>query len=68
MKYPQSLVGWLFDVLNSLDWKLSPLDILGTEERYPGLIDDLSTESWQRKIIHDQIKPPSHGSMEIEGL
>lgn len=56
MQYPQSDIGWLYDILDSLDWKPSALDILRTEALYPGLYDDLSTESWQRKLIHDQVK------------
>ncbi len=51
-----ALVGWLYDVANSLDWRVSVLDILETEKRYPGLMDDLSVESWQRKIIKDQME------------
>lgn len=49
-------MGWLFDVLNSIEWKVSPLDILETEARYPGLMDDLTIEAWQRKLVRDQIK------------
>ncbi len=55
MKYPNHLVGWLFDIMHSLDWQISIIDVLETERRYPGLIDDLSIEAWQRKIVHDQI-------------
>lgn len=50
------LIGWLYDVSNSLDWRVSVLDILETEKRYPGLMDDLSTEAWQRKLIKDQLE------------
>ena len=49
------LIGWLYDVLNSLEWRISPLDVLDTEKRYPGLMDDLSVESWQRRIVKEQV-------------
>lgn len=51
-----ALIGWLYDVMNSLDWRVSVLDVLETEKRYPGLMDDLSTEAWQRKLIKDQLE------------
>lgn len=50
------LIGWLYDVANSLDWRVSVLDILETERKFPGLMDDLSTEAWQRKIVKEQIE------------
>lgn len=62
MTYGQHDVGWLYDILDSLDWKPSALDVLRTEALYPGLYGDLSTESWQRKLIHDQIK----GSKDVQ--
>ncbi len=72
MRYPNRLIGWLFDVLHSLDWQVSILDILETERKYPGLMDDLSTESWQRKLVRDQMSasaPPSDDfSDSIDGL
>lgn len=55
MKYPNQLIGWLFDVMHSLDWQVSIIDVLETEKRYPGLMDDLATESWQRKLVHEQM-------------
>lgn len=51
-----ALIGWLYDVETSLDWRVSVLDVLETERRYPGLMDDLSVEAWQRKIIKDQME------------
>lgn len=68
MKYPQSLVGWLYDIEDSLEWKVSPLDVLLTEKHYPGLIGDLSVESWQRKLIRDQIKGSANPAPELEDL
>lgn len=55
MRTPNPLVGWLYDVANSLDWQVSLLDIIETERRYPGLMDDLSIEAWQRRIIKEQM-------------
>lgn len=49
------LIGWLYDKETMLDWRISPLEILRTEREFPGLIDDLSIEAWQRKIVKDQI-------------
>lgn len=60
------LVGWLFDVLNSLEWRVSVLDILETEKRYPNLMDDLSTESWQRKLVKDQLESIGKSNPVIE--
>lgn len=68
MKYPQALIGWLYDIEDSLEWKISPLDVLETEKRFPGLIGDLSVESWQRKIIRDQIKGSAKSAPELEDL
>lgn len=51
----QTLIGWLYDVASSLEWRVSILDILETERRYPGLMSDLGIEAWQRKIVKDQI-------------
>jgi hypothetical protein len=58
-KYPVELIGWLYDIVNSLEWRVSPLTVLETETRYPGLFDDLSIESWQRKLIADMVKGKS---------
>lgn len=57
--YPSDLVGWVVDVLESVEYKWSPAQILDTERQYPGLINDLSTEIWQRKIIAGQMKKNS---------
>ena len=57
MKYRvHVLIGWLYDTANALDWRVPILDILETERRYPGLMDDLGIESWQRKIIKEQLE------------
>jgi hypothetical protein len=66
MKYPQEAIGWLYDVLNSLEWRVSPLDVLETERRYPKLMDDLSTEAWQRRLVREQLKGMSQAN--IDGM
>lgn len=68
MRYPHQCVGWLYDVLNSLEWRISPLDVLETERDYPGLMGDLAIESWQRKIIREQLEGTGKKeSAEIDG-
>lgn len=57
MKCPDTtIIGWLLDVLEGLDWRLTPLEVLHTEQAYPGLIFDLSIEAWQRKLVRQQIE------------
>lgn len=60
------MIGWLYDVADSLDWRISILDILETERRWPGLMDDLSVEAWQRKIIKEQVEGTGKDSSNIE--
>ena len=67
MFYPHEVVGWLYDVLNGLDWRVSPLDILAVEARYPNLMSDLSVEAWQRKIVREQIEAIGKGD-DIDGM
>lgn len=55
MRYPALSVGWLVDILESVDYRWSPVQILETESFYPGLIDDISTEIWQRRLIKAQM-------------
>jgi len=66
MKYPDVYVGWLYDVANGLDWRVSILDIIETERRYPSLMDDLSVEAWQRKIIKDQLEGTGKEQVEVD--
>lgn len=56
MKYPHELVGWLYEVANGLGWQVSLWDILRVEKEYPGLMDDVSVEYWQRGIIAKQLE------------
>ena len=55
MRYGDADVGWLFDTLTGLDWRVSPLDVIETERRYPGLMTDLGIEGWQRRLVKDQL-------------
>lgn len=59
-------IGWLYDVAHSLDWQVSILDILETERRYPGLMYDLGTEAWQRKLVKEQMT--GKNDSEVDGI
>lgn len=56
MSYPDHLVAWLVDVCNATEWRLKPLEVIATEEQYPGLLDDMMTDLWQRGIIKQQLQ------------
>jgi hypothetical protein len=56
MKYPHELVGWLYEVASGLGWQVPILDILNTEKEYPGLMDDIAVEYWQRNLIKGQME------------
>lgn len=43
-------------MLDALEWKMKPLEIIETERCYPGLIDDIATELWQRRLIKEQLE------------
>lgn len=53
--YPHEMVGWLYEVAHGLGWQVSIWDILRTEKEYPGLMDDLAVEYWQRELIKEQL-------------
>lgn len=55
MPYPDWQVGWLLNIMQSFDYSYSPLEILETENKYPGLWDSLSIERWQTDLIDEQI-------------
>lgn len=55
MQYPDHVVGWLYDLLEGIDWKWSIAQILETEREFPGLVDDLALEGWQRRLIKQQM-------------
>lgn len=50
------IIGWLYDIMSSLEWRVSVLDVLQTENQYPHLMHDLSTEAWQRRIVKEQME------------
>ena len=39
-----------------MDFRWSPLEIIETEIAYPGLIQDVGIEIWQRKLVTQQIE------------
>jgi hypothetical protein len=49
-------VGWLADILEGTEWHLSIREVLATELEYPGLLDDLNIELWQRRLVKEQMK------------
>jgi len=49
-------VGWLYEVANGLSWQVSLWDILRVEREYPGLMDDVAKENWQRGLIREQME------------
>ncbi len=57
VQYPEHLIGWLVDVLEAVEYRWTPVQILDTERQYPGLINDISLEIWQRDIVKKQVKP-----------
>ncbi len=54
--YPQEEVGWLVDLLESFDYRYTPVQIYETEERYPNLWDAIFTETWQRGLMREEVK------------
>lgn len=56
MIYPSELVGQLVDILVSVDFRYTPLEIIETELQYPGLWRDIDLELWQRELIKEQLK------------
>lgn len=55
----QDIAGWLYDILVSVGWEISPLDIMETERHYPGLMDKLAIESWVTRLLREQMERPS---------
>lgn len=55
MVYPSEFIGQLVDILVSVDFRYTPLEILETESRFPGLWLDIDTELWQRNLIKEQL-------------
>jgi hypothetical protein len=42
------------------------LDVLHTEREYPGLMNDLAIEAWQRRIVKEQMKGGQDGKQSID--
>lgn len=55
MMNDEDTIGWLYDILWPLEFAYTPLEVLETESRYPGLFSDLAIEAWQRKLIKEQL-------------
>lgn len=36
---------------------LTPRELLATESEFPGLLDDLIVEHWQRQVIENRLDP-----------
>ena len=47
---------WLYQALKWCDWKFSPVEIIETELKYPGLIHRLSMLMWQEKLVTEQVE------------
>jgi len=56
MLYPSELVGQLVDILQSVDFRYTPLEVIETELQFPGLWRDIDTELWQRELIKESLK------------
>jgi hypothetical protein len=56
MFYPSQLVGQLVDILVSVDFRYTPLEVIETELQFPGLWHDIDLELWQRNLIKEQLK------------
>jgi hypothetical protein len=50
------IVTWLAGVGEKLDYRWSPVQILETEDYYPGLIEQVATVTWQKRIIREQME------------
>lgn len=49
------------DVVIASDWKWTPAQIVDSEMRYPGLIEDVFLLSWQRELVEKQLKDEKEG-------
>jgi hypothetical protein len=59
MFYPSELIGQVVDILVSVDFRYTPLEVIETELQYPGLWHDIDQELWQRDLIKEQLKGQS---------
>ncbi len=54
LAYPVEIVEWVCDIMEGTEDKFTPGEILETEEKYPGLWNNISILRWQRRLIKDQ--------------
>lgn len=54
MTWPKREREWLFGILESLEWRWTPVQIFETERAYPGLLDDLAVMAWQKRLIKEE--------------
>lgn len=50
---------WMLSVLEAVDWKWTPAQVLDNEARFPGLLDDVFTARWQYELIRRQMEDES---------
>lgn len=55
IRYPIEYVEWLADIVEALGLKPSIIDILDTEDQYPGIMEDIATMLWQWRIVNNQV-------------
>lgn len=55
-RYPAHLIVWLWGVMRGTGFHYTPLEILETERRLPGLWADLGLADWQESLIEKQIE------------
>jgi hypothetical protein len=39
----------------AVDWKWTPAQILDSEARYPGMIEEVFLHAWQRALVEQQL-------------
>lgn len=49
-------MDWLYGILKAFDWQYTPLEVLQTEDAYPGIWDDLFTIQWIESLIKEALK------------
>lgn len=49
------IAEFVTDVVIASDWKWTPAQVLDSETRYPGLIEDVFLLAWQRELVEKQL-------------
>lgn len=57
LHYPKLLVAWVDSMMRATENRYTPAQILDSEDRYPGLWQDLFTYRWQERLINEELKP-----------